>query len=71
MFKDTVIKYLNTLANSNKKYLGKYKHYYGYDSNDTIRTYDSDLSEFINNPVVLTLEEFIELSKKEEMYELY
>lgn len=64
LFKDTVIKYLNDTYNRN--WVGENICYYGFDDNHRYNGTNSNysISSFQNNPIELTLEEFIELSKE-------
>src|SRR5690606_782265 len=65
LFKDTVVKYLN---NNYAQYLegNSPNAYYGYDGSKCNSGVDCcyNKKSFKNNPIELTLQEFIELSKK-------
>jgi len=74
LYKSNVINYLNKVYN--QEWQGTYSgDYYGFDgSNEYNGTYTSSwLSSFKNNPVILTLEEFIKLTTKTKTntYELW
>ena len=62
-YKDIVIGYLNKECDVN--YVGGSTRYYGYDGNKAGNgtNCDNSLKQFKNNPILLTLNEFIELSK--------
>ena len=62
-YKDIVIGYLNKECDVN--YVGGSTRYYGYDGNKASNGTNCDnlLKQFKNNPTLLTLDEFIELSK--------
>ena len=62
-YKDIVIGYLNKECDVN--YVGGSTRYYGYDGNEAGNGTNCDnlLKQFKNNPTLLTLDEFIELSK--------
>lgn len=66
LFKDTVIKYLNKFY---KYWIGNNYTFYGYDGSDEYNgtaCYNS-IYYFDNTPKLLTIEEFIELSKEESI----
>jgi len=71
LFKDTVIKYLNTIVKGVSKYNGDYFNcYYGFDGSLLYSGTNSSvyLSSFKNNSIVLSIERFIELSKEVEEF---
>lgn len=69
LFKDTVIKYLNNyLKNIYKNWVGDCnENYYGFDGNNSFNGTNNNynITSFKNNPTLLSLDEFIELSKEE------
>jgi hypothetical protein len=71
LFRETVIAYLN--KNCNLLWEGDNMNYfYGFDGNTYCRgaSFESSIDRFENNPTVLTLDEFIELSKPVEEFVL-
>lgn len=67
LFKDTVIKYLNEITFDNDWGGTDTAYYYGYDGNSSYRGTNSwkNISCFRNNPTLLTLQEFIDLTTEE------
>lgn len=63
-FRNTVIRYMEEVIG--ERWRGDaYLSYYGYDGNSSFRgtNYNCSLKDFINSPTLLTIDEFIELSK--------
>ena len=72
LFQETVCAYMNEVYD--KRWVGaNINYFYGYDGNSNRNGTDTWrlLGSFKNNPTVLTLQEFIELSKPVEKIEMY
>lgn len=70
-FRNTVIRYMEEVIG--ERWRGDaYLSYYGYDGNSSFRgtNYNCSLKDFVNSPTLLTIDEFIELSKPIEVSKL-
>ena len=67
---DIVLKYIN--KKYNRRWCGSFFFYYGFDGNAKYNGTNAyhDIESFINNPTLLTLDEFIELSKEVDEFVL-